>query len=211
MKREEKSALTRDKILTAARTEFSRSGWRNASLNNLCAENGISKGIIYHHFRDKEELYLLCVEECFRELTRYLSEQEQAITGTVEQRLTQYFDIRFHFFTDNPVYLNIFIDAMLNPPFHLMNAIYKIRRDFDALNITFLRKLLENAGLRPDLELSRVIEDLEMYINYFNLRFQQALKEGESGEDLLRRHEAQCHRQLNILLYGILEVHHEDK
>ena len=61
MKQEEKSALARRRILDAAMREFADKGYEGASLNTVCAENGISKGIIYHHFRDKSELYLLCV------------------------------------------------------------------------------------------------------------------------------------------------------
>ena len=60
MKREEKNSLARQRILDAALEEFSSRGYEGASLNTVCAEKGISKGIIYHHFKDKDELYLLC-------------------------------------------------------------------------------------------------------------------------------------------------------
>ena len=84
MKQEEKSALARRRILDAAMREFAHKGYEGASLNTVCAENGISKGIIYHHFRDKSELYLLCVEECFDALTASL-ERERAAFGPQEQ------------------------------------------------------------------------------------------------------------------------------
>lgn len=74
MKREEKNALSRQRILNAAMEEFSGKGYEGASLNTICSEKGISKGIIYHYFKDKNKLYLLCVEECFREVTAYLEE-----------------------------------------------------------------------------------------------------------------------------------------
>lgn len=46
MKREEKSALSRQRILEAAMEEFSLKGYEGASLNAVWAEKGISKGII---------------------------------------------------------------------------------------------------------------------------------------------------------------------
>ena len=49
MKREEKNALSRQRILDAAMEEFSRRGYEGASLNTVCAEKGLSKGIIYHY------------------------------------------------------------------------------------------------------------------------------------------------------------------
>ena len=38
MKREEKNALSRQRILDAAMEEFSRNGYDGASLNTVCAE-----------------------------------------------------------------------------------------------------------------------------------------------------------------------------
>ena len=69
MKRDEKHNLSKQRILQAAMQEFSAKGYINASLNTVCSENGISKGIIYHYYKDKDELYLLCVSECFTALT----------------------------------------------------------------------------------------------------------------------------------------------
>lgn len=42
MKREEKSAVSRQRILAAAMEEFSRKGYEGASLSSLCAEKEIS-------------------------------------------------------------------------------------------------------------------------------------------------------------------------
>ena len=43
MKREEKNALSRQRILDAAMEEFSAKGYAGASLNTVCGEKGISK------------------------------------------------------------------------------------------------------------------------------------------------------------------------
>ena len=45
MKREEKSAVSRQRILAAAMEEFSRKGYEGASLSTLCAENPLYSGI----------------------------------------------------------------------------------------------------------------------------------------------------------------------
>lgn len=73
MKREEKNALSRQRILDAAMDEFARKGYEGASLSSACTEKGLSKGVVYHHFRDKDELYLLCVQACFDALAAHLA------------------------------------------------------------------------------------------------------------------------------------------
>ena len=72
MKREEKNQQTRRRIMDSALAEFSRQGYGASSVNTICSAQDISKGIIYHYFKTKDDLYLACVEECFQLLTQYL-------------------------------------------------------------------------------------------------------------------------------------------
>ena len=69
MKREEKNQQTRRRIMDSALAEFAANGYGGSSVNTICAAQGISKGIVYHYFESKDELYLACVEECFQCLT----------------------------------------------------------------------------------------------------------------------------------------------
>jgi len=209
MKREEKNALSRQRILEAAMQEFSERGYEGASLNTVCSEHSISKGIIYHYFRDKDELYLLCVELCFDSITRYLKEVTEGLGGTAEQRLGAYFDARLRFFAENPLYLGIFADAAFHPPAALSAEIGKRRAEFDALNISVLTELLNGEPLRECLSVPAIVEDFRMYMDYFNMRFKAAFSEDRSAESILREHEERCHRQLHILLYGVLGDHDE--
>ena len=75
MNQKEKSQISKDKILNAAIAEFGTKTYENASLNNICNDNKISKGLIYHYFKNKDELFLKCVKVCFDELVDYLSKE----------------------------------------------------------------------------------------------------------------------------------------
>ncbi|MCI6966783.1 TetR/AcrR family transcriptional regulator [bacterium] len=204
MKREEKNALSRQRILDAAMREFSEKGYESASLNTVCQEYGISKGIIYHYFKDKDALYLLCAEKCFSAVTAYLQETAKQLSGTVEQRLQAYFDTRLRFFADNPLYLGIFADAAFNPPAALSAEIAECRREFDALNISVLTELLNSRPLREGLSVTAIVEDFRIYMDFFNLRFKASFGGKCPLETALKEHEERCHRQLDILLHGVL-------
>lgn len=204
MNREEKNALARRHILDAAMGEFSARGYEGASLNTAYAENGISKGIIYHHFKDKNEIYLLCVRECFDNLTTYLKQVAGSFSGTMEEGLEQYFSARLHFFAEHPLYLGLFADAAFRPPQALAAEIAECRREFDGWNITILTGLLEGSRLRPELSARSIAEEFRMYMDFFNSRFQDATSQGGSPEYILKEHEERCRRQINILLHGVL-------
>ena len=47
----------RDKIINAAIAEFAENGYEKASTNEIVKNAGISRGLLYHYFKDKEELY----------------------------------------------------------------------------------------------------------------------------------------------------------
>ena len=209
MNREEKNALSRQRILEAALEEFSRRGYEGASLSNLCAEKGISKGIIYHHFKDKDELYLLCVEDCFTQVSAYLQQAAGALSGRAEEKLAAYFDARLRFFALRPVYLGIFAEAAFNPPPALAEEIAARRQAFDRLNIAVLSDLLETAPLRKGLDAATVVEDFRMYMDYFNLRFRAAFQSGRGMDEILAEHEEKCRQQLDILLHGVWEDRNE--
>ena len=204
MKREEKNALSRQRILDGALREFSQKGYHAASMNTICVQNDISKGIIYHYFKDKDELYLLCAADCFEKLTAYLKETAGDGTGTVEARLQAYFDARLRFFTQEPVYLGIFLNATMNPPPHLTAEIAAVKKPFDEQNIAIFTRLLESVPLRTGITVSAVVEDSRMYMDYFNARLRVVFAETEGSQRTLQEHEERCYRQLSILLYGVL-------
>jgi AcrR family transcriptional regulator len=53
----------RREILSGARTCFARYGYEGATVRRLEEEIGLSRGAIFHHFRDKESLFLAVAED----------------------------------------------------------------------------------------------------------------------------------------------------
>jgi TetR/AcrR family transcriptional repressor of nem operon len=61
---------TRNDLLNAAFEEIWRSGFRAASLDAILGKAGVTKGALYHHFRNKKELGYAVVEEVVRQKVR---------------------------------------------------------------------------------------------------------------------------------------------
>ncbi|MEG1863629.1 MAG: TetR/AcrR family transcriptional regulator [Oscillospiraceae bacterium] len=201
MNRDEKNSKTREKIIHSALEEFSEKSYGEASLNTVCAEGNISKGIIYHYFKDKDELYLVCVKECFDALLSQLQKAFSSEGEPMEKALENYFSARIEFFDKNPTYLKLFCNVMINPPIHLALDIAEIKAELDDFNVRVLAKLLKNEKLRSDVSLNEIISVFFEYQDFVNARFQmQAF-----GKSTLRQHEERCARSLKILLYGVIE------
>lgn len=201
MKREEKNQQTRRRILESALAEFSEQGYGASSVNTISNGEGLSKGIIYHYFPTKDDLYLACVEECFQMLTGHLQSHTNMEGQTAEERLEQYFRVRLDFFEQNPQYQRIFCDAVIMPPAHLEASIQEKKAPFDRFNIDSLNRMLEPVSLRSDLSRKDVVDTFRQYQDYINARYQMT---GSEKIDI-RGHEESCRRALRILLYGVVE------
>lgn len=55
--------VTRSRILEAAFAEIHRQGFQAASIANILADTGLTKGALYHHFSTKRALGLAVVDE----------------------------------------------------------------------------------------------------------------------------------------------------
>jgi AcrR family transcriptional regulator len=76
----QRPAATRRRILDAAFEEFYLRGFQAGNLDAIVQRAGVTKGALYHHFRDKAALGHAVVDEVVREpiLSAYLGPLEQS-------------------------------------------------------------------------------------------------------------------------------------
>ena len=65
----------RQEILAGSRACFARHGYEGATVRRLEEETGLSRGAIFHHFRDKESLFLAVAEDDAAEMASVVAEQ----------------------------------------------------------------------------------------------------------------------------------------
>ncbi|MHA6794760.1 TetR/AcrR family transcriptional regulator [Pseudonocardia bannensis] len=68
-------AARRQQILNGARTCFARYGYEGATVRRLEQTTGLSRGAIFHYFRDKEALFLALAEQDARRMADVVAEQ----------------------------------------------------------------------------------------------------------------------------------------
>ncbi len=202
MRKEEKTKRTYERILAAAIVEFGTKNYDNASVTTLCNENQISKGLVYHNFKNKDELYLKCVEECFEKMTSYLKSREYK-TESVQESLHNLLEMRQQFFEENLYYCNIFFNTVIQPPKHLRKEIRVLRQKYDEFNVGCFRELLERIQLREGITIEAAIEYFMIFLEMFNGYFQNKSCENEDIHALIKDHEVNLSKILDIMLYGV--------
>lgn len=79
---------SRERILQQATQLFIEQGYHRLSMRELAEAVGISKAGIYHHFKDKESLFLAVLVSHLDELEQVV-EDATAADGSVQQRVEQ--------------------------------------------------------------------------------------------------------------------------
>src|SRR6478672_13456223 len=59
---ERRRAMTREHLIEAAAVVFARDGYHGASLDDVAATAGFTKGAVYSNFKSKEDLFLALVD-----------------------------------------------------------------------------------------------------------------------------------------------------
>lgn len=198
MKKEEKTGLTRERILAAAMEEFGEKGYAAASLNNICAA-GIPKGLLYHNYENKDALYLACVERSVSILMNRLQEKGKDVG------LQEYMDARLHFFRENEKEAHLFFETLLQPPAALSGQIRELKREFDEWNRSLYQRLLSRIALREGVTQEDAMEYFTLMQTMFNGYFSSPACSGMPFSDIVKAHETKLSVFLDYMLYGMAE------
>ena len=75
--RQQMSAETTARLVAAARRAFAEHGYGDTSMDALCAEAGVTRGALYHHFGGKEGLLEAVVRQIDCEIGERLTAEER--------------------------------------------------------------------------------------------------------------------------------------
>lgn len=202
MKKEEKTKQTCEKIIYAATIEFGSKPYDAVSLNAICNKYHIAKGLIYHNFKNKDELYLCCVGQSFERLMAYLEKVEiEASTASVEIR--NFLERREAFFEKNPYDRNIFFNVMLYPAEHLREKLLNVTAGYDAYIRKEYHQLLSKIRLRDGISMEMAEEYLCLFQNMYNGYYQNKISWMGNSPELIRERDLKISELLDIILYGI--------
>jgi len=137
----EQSEATRRRLLSVARELFAERGYAGTATEEVVQRAGVTRGALYHQFRDKEDLFRAVYEEVERELA------ERIVFG-LRSRVTAETDAWEQIRAGNEAFLDACLDpavqriALLDAPAVVDAA---SRRDINSYGLRLIRRGLEMA------------------------------------------------------------------
>ncbi|HEY5730917.1 MAG TPA: TetR/AcrR family transcriptional regulator [Anaerolineales bacterium] len=109
---QQRSEETQTKIMESAIKLFSNSGYNKASVDDICAEAGISKGAFYHHFKSKQKLFLALLDGWLQTIDSAIDASKDMTAPESFTRMTEAFPYIFETAGDGlPMFLEFWLQA----------------------------------------------------------------------------------------------------
>jgi AcrR family transcriptional regulator len=116
-------------IIEIATQLFSENGFENTSISKVCETSNVSKGLVFHHFKSKDEL----LREIFSSTTEKIIKMNQSI-NTENSPLTRLLELINSFFTqikEDRLFFQLNLNVMTQPKTReLLNDLIKERSAF---------------------------------------------------------------------------------
>ncbi len=199
MKNELKTKLTQERIIEAALIEFSQKGYKAFGINELCKNHKISKGILYHNFSGKTEIYLACVRESFQKAVSIIRGESGDIPSLVE-----YVERRHRFSKDFPHHSHVFFEAWMTAPAEIAEEVEKEKAVFEDLNRQVSEKLLTESTLKDHISQEQALDYLTFIQQLFRSYYLAASGSEEAGS-LASQYENDLQKVLHLMIYGIFK------
>lgn len=201
MKREEKIQIMKDKIINTAITLFGKQGYQLTSIDSISKLAGISKGIIYHYFKDKDELYLHCVQICFDEMTQYIKDNIK-IYESPKESIEKFLELRHNFISNSKQYKSIFYETLFGKPVHLKSQLNAIRSGLEDINIQFCRQMISNNQMKTSISEEKIAYFFKILINAVWLMLEQK-DISEINDNFIENEEKNVTQLLDIFFKGL--------
>lgn len=196
MKRELKTELTKQKIINAAIREFSRSGYEKSSINEIC-KSGINKGLIYHNFKNKDELYLICVKISCDGFLDLMDQKMEKVD------MNRYFELREEYSCREES--RIIFEALLNPPVHLEQEIRTVLKPFYEHREKVIKEVLSSFPLREGWTMEEACRYFALIIDGYNEFFSRKRMNNPELTSIVEKHENDVPKLIDLLLYGVVK------
>jgi TetR/AcrR family fatty acid metabolism transcriptional regulator len=142
---------SRERILAAATRVFARRGFHGSRVSDIAEEAGIAYGLVYHHFRNKDEILAAIYAEKWGEYIAYLVELGHRPLGFGE-RMAKLVRFWVRTFRQDPHLMTVIINEITRSyEFMESHDIATVMTAFDAIQV-IIEAGIASGEVRPGVD-----------------------------------------------------------
>jgi len=172
----------RQKILDAAEKIMSAKG-RGATISEISAASGVTDSVLYHYFRNKEDILFSVAQEHLRDALEKLDEQLQGIMDPANQ-LGKLIWFQLYYHDTYPDYGNLLLFECRSNNRFMKHEAYGLIKRWSAIGIKILNNGISDGSFRKDLDLPIVRDAIFGLVDMENIQFMAVKKTLQAHTDL---------------------------
>jgi AcrR family transcriptional regulator len=161
----------KEKILDACLTVFAQHGYENTSVSMLAEAAGISKALIFHHFKSKRELYLSLLDQCFEKAKAILNVDNISKSQDFFETKEKLSVTKFGYYKKNPDLYKIVREAFYSTPNELRSDIEEKYGAMIAKKNKIEEQLFEKVPLREGVDRGQAFKLVRLALDYFDNKY----------------------------------------
>lgn len=145
------------KILNAALKEFAHKGYKNASTNEIVKDAGISKGLLFHYFKNKKELFVFLYDYCLEVLIKDFYSKVDLEEKDIIARLKQFSMVKIKMLEKYPDIMRFIETAYMEDSIDVKNEIESRNDGLANNNLTKAFEGIDVSKFKEGIDIEKAI------------------------------------------------------
>lgn len=195
----------KQRIIGVCIEEFALNGYDSASTNTIVRKADISKGILFHYFGSKKNLFLYIYDYAMSFLIEKYYAIKESQPSDLFERLVWFSNLEMKIAFEEPLLYKMIFEAFFSMPESLRSDMTKIYETYYAQAIPFVLENIDTSKFKKDINPHRAIETVMLFMSGLTTKY---LKEynGKTVEEILVLMDKlliEYNEYLDILKFGI--------
>ncbi len=192
------------KILTAAVVVFAEKGFDGARTDEIAAQAGINKAMIYYYFKSKENLYTVIIEQVFSEVSQILGVHISHLdVSSPYEGISSFIDSYMDFIYTHRIFVKVLLWELARGGTIIARVVRSVLHDQTEQIMDLFQGAAREGKIRPMEPRHLVISMVGMTLFFF---FAESVVRAVWGEDpmtpqIIRKRKSEI---TDLITYGIL-------
>jgi len=151
---------SKDKIVNAAIKVFSQHGYEKASTNQIAAEAGISKGLIFHYFGNKKKLYLSVYRQAVEIYIKEICEKIDPKQRDFLLRTQALICLKFDLMKKHPEIFDFIKSAYLETSYQVKEEVAALNRILLDQSFGIVYENIDYSMFKPDIDVKSALSTM---------------------------------------------------
>ncbi len=171
----------KSKIINACLEEFAENGYEKASTNAIVNRAGISKGLLFHYFGNKKNIYLYLLDITIKHFMNRFYELDTKPSNDIFEKMIQSGMVKVKIAFEAPLMYKLIMEAFVDTPKGVKDEIAARYQEIYAQAMPNFFENIDYSKFREDIDTMKAIEFISLcldslYRKYVNMAKGKASK-----------------------------------